>query len=43
MQQRAAALILKWPEMLQVTEILAAPTIHEIPVRAGKKLSSLPL
>lgn len=43
MQQRAAALILKWPEMLKVTEILAAPTIHEIPVKAGKKLSSLPL
>ena len=43
MHQRAAALILKWPEMLQVTEILAAPTMHEIPVRAGGKLSSLPL
>lgn len=44
MHQRAAALILKWPEMLQVTEILAAaPTMHEIPVRSDKKLSSLPL
>lgn len=42
MNHRAATLVQRWPDMLKITEILAAPTIHEIPVK-GTKLKALPL
>lgn len=41
--QLAALLVWKWPELLKVTDLLSAPTMHEIPIRVGTKLRPLPL
>lgn len=41
--QVAAMLIWKWPELLKVTDLLSAPTMHEIPIKLATKLRQLPL
>jgi hypothetical protein len=41
--QVAASLLWHWPEMLRLMEILAAPSMHEIPIRKLTRLRSLPL
>lgn len=41
--QVAATLLWHWPEMLRLTEILAAPSMHEIPIKKMTKLRALPL
>lgn len=41
--QVAAMLVWKWPELVKITELLATPTMHEVPIRAGSKLRPLPL
>lgn len=43
LHQVAATLVWKWPEIEQVTTLVAAPAIHEIPIKKGGKLKSLPL
>jgi hypothetical protein len=43
LNQVAAVLIWKWPELVKVTELLSPPTMHEIPIRIGSKLRQLPL
>ena len=42
MELRAAVILRRWPDMLKITDILSAPTMHEIPV-TSPKLKSLPL
>lgn len=42
MNYRAAMLVQRWPDMLKITDIVAAPAIHEIPVKTIK-LKVLPL
>jgi PIN like domain len=39
----AAILVWKWPEIEAVTKLVAAPSMHEIPLGRGSKLRSLPL
>jgi hypothetical protein len=39
----AATIIWKWPEIKAVTELVAAPSMHEIPIGKASKLRSLPL
>lgn len=39
----AAALIWKWPEMLQLTELLSPPTMHEVPMKIGTKPRQMPV
>lgn len=41
--QVAAVLILRWPDMLHLTEIVSAPSMHEIPIKKHTKLRPLPL
>lgn len=41
--QVAALLVWRWPELVNVTSLLAAPTMHEIPIKLGTKLRPLPL
>ncbi|EAU44688.1 hypothetical protein [Salipiger bermudensis] len=41
-EDRAAALIFRWREMVRLTGILAAPSMLEILVQRGKKLVTLP-
>ncbi len=41
--QVAATIIWKWPEIEAVAKLVAAPSMHEIPIRKGGKLRSLPL
>lgn len=41
--QVAALLIWRWPELLKITELLSAPTMHEVPVKVGSKLRPSPL
>jgi hypothetical protein len=43
MHQVAAMLIWKWPEILQVTALLAAPSMHLVPIRRSTKLQQLPV
>jgi hypothetical protein len=43
LHQVAATLIWYWPEMLKLTEILAAPSMHEIPINRMTKLRTIPL
>lgn len=38
----AAALLWRWPEIVKVTELLSAPTMHEIPIKTGTKLRQMP-
>lgn len=41
--QVAALLIWRWPEIVKTTELFAAPSMFEIPMKMGTKLRSLPL
>jgi hypothetical protein len=43
LHQVAGTLIWKWPEIEGVTKLLAAPTMHQIPIGKGSKLRALPL
>lgn len=38
LNQTAAALVWRWPELLKVTQLLAAPSMHEIPIGKATKL-----
>jgi len=40
--QVAATLVWRWPEIEQVTKLLAPPSMHEIPIGKGSKLRALP-
>lgn len=42
LHQVAATIVWRWPEIEQVTKLLAAPSMHEIPIGKGSKLRSLP-
>jgi hypothetical protein len=43
MHQVAAMIVWKWPEVLQVTTLLAPPSMHEIPIGKNTKLRQLQL
>ncbi|MEX1107559.1 MAG: hypothetical protein WEC00_01485 [Dongiaceae bacterium] len=43
LSQVAATIVWKWPEIEAVTGLLAAPTMHEIPIGKNSRLRSLPL
>jgi PIN like domain len=43
LNQVAATLLWKWPEIEQVTRLLAAPSMHEIPIGKNTKLRQLPI
>ncbi|MCP8896371.1 hypothetical protein KYK29_15695 [Shinella daejeonensis] len=42
LNQIASLLIWKWPDLLRVTDLLSAPTMHEIAIQRGAKLRPLP-
>jgi hypothetical protein len=41
--QAASTIIWKWPDILGVTKLVDAPSMHEIPINRTSKLRSLPL
>ncbi len=41
--QVTSTIVWKWPEIEAVTKLVAAPSMHEIPIGRGSKLRSLPL
>ena len=41
--QVASMLVWRWPEIVQVTELLSPPTMYEIPIKAGTKMRQMPL
>ena len=41
--QVAAMLVWRWPEILQVTELLSPPTMYEIRIGMGTKMRQMPL
>ncbi|NHT76075.1 hypothetical protein G8E10_10045 [Rhizobiaceae bacterium CRRU44] len=43
MHMNAALLISRWPDIEQITQILSAPSMHEIPIGKSTKLRALPL
>ncbi|MCM2475389.1 hypothetical protein HGO38_18060 [Rhizobium sp. CG5] len=43
LNQVAATLVARWPDMCRITEIISAPSMHEIPIGKHTKLRSLPL
>jgi hypothetical protein len=43
LHQVASILVWKWPEIEAVTKLIAAPSIHEIPIGKKSKLRSIPL
>ena len=43
LNQVAATILWKWPEMLQIAELLKPPSMHEIPIGRLTKLAPLPL
>lgn len=43
LNQLASMLLWKWPELLQVTDLLSAPTMHEVSINKNTKLKALPL
>jgi hypothetical protein len=43
LHQVASTIVLRWPDMLHLTEIVSAPSMHEIPFGKHTKLRSLPL
>ncbi|MDX8453711.1 hypothetical protein RFM98_13170 [Mesorhizobium sp. VK9D] len=43
MHQLAGTLVWKWPEIEAVTNLVAAPSMHEIPIKRISKLRPLPL
>jgi len=42
LEHLAGVLVQRWPEIFKITELVAAPAMHEIPVK-GSKLRPLPL
>lgn len=43
LNQVAASLVFKWPEVFELTQLLQAPSMHEIPIGKNTKLRPLPL
>lgn len=43
LNQVAATIVWKWPEIEAVTKLVAAPSMHQIPIGKGSKLQALPL
>ena len=43
LNQVAAILLWHWPEILRLTEILAAPSMHEVHIKRMTRLRALPL
>jgi len=43
LHQLASTIVWKWPEFEAVTQLLAAPSMHEVPVGRGSKMRALPL
>lgn len=43
LHQVAATLVWKWPEIEQVTKLIAPPSMHEIPIGKMTRLRQLPL
>lgn len=43
LHQVAGTLVWKWPEIEQVTKLIAPPTMHEIPIGKVTRLRQLPL
>jgi len=43
LNQVAATIVWKWPEIDGVIKLVAAPSMHEIPIGKGSKLRALPL
>ncbi|TAX35826.1 hypothetical protein [Rhizobium leguminosarum] len=43
MNQVASTLVWRWPEMLQITRLLAAPSMHQVPINKGTKMRALPM
>lgn len=41
--QVAATLVWRWPDIIKVTELLAPPAMHEIPIGKATKLRQLPI
>ncbi|WP_421996657.1 hypothetical protein [Reyranella sp.] len=43
LHQIAASILWKWPEMLELMNLLTPPSLHVLPIGKSTKLSSLPL
>src|ERR1051325_3728131 len=43
LNQVAATILWKWPEMVELTGLLTPPSLHQIPIGRNTKLSALPL
>lgn len=43
LNQVAATLVARWPDMLKITGIISVPSMHELPIGKRTKLRSLPL
>ncbi|AYG60414.1 hypothetical protein QD460_22935 [Rhizobium jaguaris] len=43
LNQVASILIWRWPEILQITNLLQPPSMHEVPINRNGKLRSLPI
>jgi hypothetical protein len=43
LNQVASIILRRWPEMLQISKLLQAPSMHEIPINKATKLRPLPL
>ncbi|WP_113408290.1 hypothetical protein [Rhizobiales bacterium] len=43
LNQVASILIWRWPEILQITNLLQAPSMHEVPINKSAKLRALPI
>ena len=41
--QLASAIIWRWPDILNITKILAPPSMHEIPIGKSTKINQIPL
>lgn len=43
LNQVAATIVWRWPEILKITSLLAAPSMHEIPIGRMTKLRQFPV
>lgn len=43
LHQVAAMILWRWPDMLAITQLVAPPSIHEIPIRRQTRMRPLPL
>jgi hypothetical protein len=43
LNQQAATLVWKWPDIEKVTSVVSAPAMHEIPINKNTKLRQIPL